>query len=79
MLEENPKKLEPCSRVCLFVGYPKEMRSGLFFDPKRNKVFVSTNTTFLEKDHIREHVPRNKVVLNELSNETTETSTKVVE
>ena len=79
VLETNPKKLEPRSRVCLFVSYPKEIRGGLFFDPKLNQVFVSTNATFLEEDHIREHISHNKVVLNELSNETTETSTRVVE
>ena len=79
MLETNPKKLEPRSTVCLFVGYSKETRGGLFFDPKLNKVFVSTNTKFLEEDHIREHILRSKVVLNELSNETTKTSTRVVE
>ena len=71
MLETNLKKLEPPSRVCLFVGYPKETRDGLFFNPKLNRVFVSTNATFLEEDHIREHVPHSKVVLNELFNEIT--------
>ena len=71
--------MEPRSRVCLFVGYPKETRGETFFDPKLNKVFVLTNATFFEEDHIREHVSRSKVVLNELFNETIETSTKVVE
>ncbi|KAA0058366.1 gag/pol protein [Cucumis melo var. makuwa] len=33
VLVTNPKKLEPRSRLCQFVGYPKEMRGGLFFDP----------------------------------------------
>ena len=78
-LETHPKKLEPRSRVCLFVEYPKETRGDLFFDPKHNKVFVSTNATFLEEDHMRQHILRSKVVLNEVSNETIETSTRVVE
>ncbi|TYK16841.1 gag/pol protein [Cucumis melo var. makuwa] len=60
-------------------GYPKGTRGCYFYDPKDNKVFVSTNATFLEKDHIREHKPHNKIVLNELSKETTEPSTRVVE
>ncbi|KAA0058181.1 gag/pol protein [Cucumis melo var. makuwa] len=60
-------------------GYPKGTTGGYFYDPKDNKVFVSTNATFLEEDHIREHKPRSKIVLNELSNETTEPSTRVVE
>ncbi|TYK19425.1 gag/pol protein [Cucumis melo var. makuwa] len=61
----NPKKLEPRSRLCQFVGYPKETRGGLFFDPQENRVFVSTNATFLEEDHMRDHKPRSKLVLNE--------------
>ncbi|TYK16397.1 retrovirus-related pol polyprotein from transposon tnt 1-94 [Cucumis melo var. makuwa] len=54
-------------------------RGGYFYEPKNNKVFVSTNATFLEEDHIREYKPRSKIVLNELSNETTEPSTRIVE
>ncbi|KAL0560279.1 hypothetical protein IC582_000679 [Cucumis melo] len=79
VLENNPKKLEPRSKSCLFVGYRKGTRGGYFYDPKDNKVFVSTNATFLEEDHIREHKPRSKIVLNELSKEITEPSTRIVE
>ncbi|KAA0034863.1 gag/pol protein [Cucumis melo var. makuwa] len=79
VLETNPKKLEPRSKLCLFVGYPKGTRDGYFYGLKDNKVFVSTNATFLEEDHIREYKPRSKIVLNELSNESTELSTRVVE
>ncbi|TYJ96910.1 gag/pol protein [Cucumis melo var. makuwa] len=79
VLEINSKKLEPRSKLCLFVGYLKGSRGGYFYDPKDNKVLVSTNATFLEEDHIREHKPRSKIVLNELSNETIEPSTRVVE
>ncbi|KAA0032997.1 gag/pol protein [Cucumis melo var. makuwa] len=65
VLVTNPKKLEPRSRLCQFVGYPKKTRGGLFFDPQENRVFVSTNATFLEEDHMRDHKPRSKLVLNE--------------
>ncbi|KAA0066736.1 gag/pol protein [Cucumis melo var. makuwa] len=71
MLVTNPKKLEPRLRLCQFVGYPKETRSGLFFDPQENRVFVSTNATFLEEDHMRDHKPRSKLVLNEATDEST--------
>ncbi|KAL0556725.1 hypothetical protein IC582_005241 [Cucumis melo] len=71
VLVTNPKKLEPRSRLCQFVGYPKETRGGLFFDPQENRVFVSTNATFLEEDHMRDHKPRSKLVLNEATNEST--------
>ena len=42
-----------------------------FFDPQENKVFVSTNATFLEENHMRDHLPRRKIVLNEATNEST--------
>ncbi|KAA0049915.1 gag/pol protein [Cucumis melo var. makuwa] len=71
VLVTNPKNLEPRSRLCQFVGYPKETRGGLFFDPQENRVFVSTNATFLEEDHMRDHKPRSKLVLNEVTDEST--------
>ncbi|KAA0049626.1 gag/pol protein [Cucumis melo var. makuwa] len=71
VLVTNPKKLEPRSRLCQFVGYPKETRGDLFFDLQENRVFVSTNATFLEEDHMRDHKPRSKLVLNEATNEST--------
>ena len=33
VLVQNPKKLERRSKLCLFVGYPKETKGGLFYDP----------------------------------------------
>ena len=44
------EKLEPRTEVCLFVGYPKGTRGGLFYSPKNKKIFVSTNATFLENN-----------------------------
>ena len=67
MLVQNPNELENRSKLYLFVGYPKESRDDLFFYPRDNKVFVLTNITFLEKDHIRNHQPCSKLVLNEIS------------
>ena len=66
MLKNKTGKLEPRSKVCLFVGYPKETKGGLFYSPKENKVFVSTNATFLEENYMRDYKPRSKVVLEEL-------------
>ncbi|KAA0051169.1 gag/pol protein [Cucumis melo var. makuwa] len=40
VLVTNPKKLEPRSRLCQFVGYPKETRGGLLFDPQENRVVI---------------------------------------
>ncbi|KAL0533127.1 hypothetical protein IC582_030342 [Cucumis melo] len=82
VLVQNPKKLERRSKLCLFIGYPKESKGGLFYDPQENKVFVSTNATFLEEDHIRNHQTHSKLVLEEISKNTTDrpsSSTKVVD
>ncbi|KAA0048150.1 gag/pol protein [Cucumis melo var. makuwa] len=71
MLVTNPKKSEPRSRLCQFVGYPKETRCGIFFNPQENRVFVSTSASFLEEDHMRDYKPLSKLVLNEAIDEST--------
>ena len=55
------------------------MKGGLFYDPQENKVFVSTNATFLEEDHARNHQPRSKLVLSEISKEATDQTKRVVD
>ena len=40
VLLQNPKKLERRSKLCIFVGYPRETRGGLFYDSQENRVFV---------------------------------------
>ncbi|RVX18428.1 Retrovirus-related Pol polyprotein from transposon TNT 1-94 [Vitis vinifera] len=73
-------KLEPRSEVCMFVGYPKGTRGGLFYSAQDNKVFVSTNATFLEYNYMADFKPRSKVVLEELLvDEISPTPTTVVE
>ncbi|KAL0361396.1 UNVERIFIED_CONTAM: Transposon Ty2-B Gag-Pol polyprotein [Sesamum radiatum] len=42
-------KLDSRSSLCRFIGYPKETAGYYFYDPAEQKVFVSTNTVFLEK------------------------------
>ena len=78
MLKSKTTKLEPRSQVCLFVGYPKETRGGFFYSPEENKVFVSTNVTFLEEKYMREFKPRSKVVLEELLAGSTSTPSTIV-
>ena len=58
--------MEARTEVCLFVGYPKGTRGGLFYSPTDKKVFVSTNAIFLENDYMTNFKPRSKVVLEEL-------------
>ena len=66
MLKEKTQKLELRREVCLFVGYPKGTRGGLFYSPQEKKVFVSTNATFLGNEYMTNFKPRSKVVLEEL-------------
>ena len=42
-------------------------------------MFVSTNATFFEEDHVRNHQPRSKLVLSEISKEATDKTTRVVD
>ncbi|CAA0811306.1 cysteine-rich RLK (RECEPTOR-like protein kinase) 8, partial [Striga hermonthica] len=51
VLRTDTDKLEPRTRVRLFVGYSKEMKGGLFHRPEDQKVIVSTNARFLEVDY----------------------------
>ncbi|XP_075499086.1 uncharacterized protein LOC142537461 [Primulina tabacum] len=80
VLRGKTGKLEPRSEVCIFVGYPKGTRGGLFYNATENKVFLSTNATFLEHKYIADFKPRSKVVLEELlADEISPIPTKVVE
>ncbi|XP_019239063.1 PREDICTED: uncharacterized protein LOC109219094 [Nicotiana attenuata] len=67
VLKGKTDKLEARTDVCVFVGYPKGKKGGLFYCPKEKKVIVSTNAKFLEEDYLMNHVPRSKLVLQELS------------
>ena len=80
VLKGKTGKLEPRSELCLFVGYPKGTRGGLFYSPEEKKVFVSTNAIFLEHDYMTNYKPRSKVIIVELStDEIRPQSTTVVE
>ena len=52
--------------MCRFIGYPKGMRSEIFYNQKENKVIVITHATFLEEDYMNNFKTRSKVVLEEL-------------
>ena len=76
VLKGKAEKLEPKTEVCVFIGYPKGTKGGMFYNPKEKKVIVSTNATFLEMDFLTNHIPRSKLVLQELSKEKTNQSTE---
>ena len=67
VLKGKPDKLEPKSKVCLLVGYPKETRGYLFYSHNDYKVFVSTNAKFLEYDYMNNFTPKSKVVLAKMN------------
>ena len=61
--ERKDREVGTLQEVCMFVGYPKGTRGGLFYSPSDNKVFVSKNATFLKDDYMTNFKPRSKVVL----------------
>ena len=66
VLRKEPHKLESRTEVCLFIGYPKGTRGGLFYSSSVKKVIVSTNAKFLEEDYVNNFKPKSKVILEEL-------------
>ena len=58
--------MESRLEVCLFIGYPKGTRGGLFYSSSEKKVIVSTNAKFLEEDYVNNFKPKSKVILEEL-------------
>ncbi|KAH9725006.1 Integrase catalytic domain-containing protein [Citrus sinensis] len=67
VLKPKANKMDSCSEVCMFVGYPKGTRGGLFYSPQDRKVIVSTHFTSLEEDYMNNFKPNSKVILEELS------------
>ncbi|WRX15341.1 Reverse transcriptase [Theobroma cacao] len=49
------------------IRYPKGTRGYYFYNPQDKKVFVSANATFLKEEFVRNHKPRSKIILEELS------------
>ena len=66
VLVQKQQKLESRTEMCIFIGYPKGTRGGIFYNPKEKKVIVSTHATFLEEDYMNNFKPKSKVVLEEL-------------
>ena len=58
-------KLAPKLDKCLFVGYPKETKGYCFYNASKNKVFVTWNGVFLEREHISKGTSGSKVQLEE--------------
>ena len=66
VLRRDSSKLEARSEVGIFIGYPKGTKGYLFYDPKEQRVLVSTNARFLEQNYMLDNKPRSKIILDEL-------------
>ena len=71
--------MESRSETCIFVGYLKGTRGGFFYSPKDNKVFISRNATFLEKDYTNKYKPKSKVIIEKIIDKTSTPSDPIVE
>ena len=62
----RPDKLEPKSKKCVFIGYPKETIGYTFYHRSEGKIFVAKNGSFLEKEFLSKEVSGRKVGLDEV-------------
>ena len=58
MLKQSSDKLDATSKLCWFVGYLKGTRGYNFYNKSDMKVFVSTNSKFMEEEYIMNHIIR---------------------
>src|SRR4030065_968720 len=63
----QPDKLEPKSKKCVFIGYPKETVGYIFYHRSEGKIFVAKNGSFLEKEFLSKEVSGSKVELDEVT------------
>ncbi|KAL0319608.1 UNVERIFIED_CONTAM: hypothetical protein Sradi_5222300 [Sesamum radiatum] len=61
-------KLDSRSNLCRFIGYPKETTGYHFYDSADQKIFISRNAVFLEKDFPSDS-RRDEVFIEESSEE----------
>ena len=62
----QPNKLDPKSKKCVFIGYPKETVGYTFYHRFEGKTFVAKNGSFLEKEFLSKEVSGRKVELDEV-------------
>ena len=59
-------KLEPKSKKCVFIGYPKETVGYTFYHRSEGKIFIAKNGSFLEMEFLSKEVSGRKVELDEV-------------
>ena len=62
----QPDKIEPKSKKCVFIGYPKETVGYTFYHRSKGKI-VAKNGCFLENKFFSKEVSRRKVELDEVN------------
>ena len=67
MKKFQPDKLEPKSKKCVFIEYPKETVGYSFYRRSKGKTFVAKNGSFLEKEFLSKEVSGRKVELDEVT------------
>ena len=65
MLKQKIDKLETWSEVCLFIGYPREMKGGFLYSSQNKKIIVNTKDIFLEENCMKNYKPKNEITLEE--------------
>ena len=76
VLKVKTEKLEIMSEVCTFIGYPNGTKGWLFYNPREQKVLVSTNAVFLEEDYMNDRKSLENVVLEEIREQSIPNQTK---
>ena len=61
----QPDKIEPKSKKCVFIGYPKETVGYTFYYRSKGKI-VAKNGSYLEKEFLSKEVSGRKVELDEV-------------
>ena len=67
MKKLQPDKLEPKSKKCVFIGYPKKTIGYTFYHRSKGKTFVTKNGCFLEKEFLSKEVSGRKVELDQVT------------
>ena len=62
----QPNKLEPKSKKCVFIGYPKETLGYTFYHRSEGKIFVANNGSFTEKEFLSKEVSGRKIELDKV-------------
>lgn len=66
VLHAENEKLEPISKKCYFIGYPKNYFVYLFYKPSEKKVFDSQRRFFLERYLISKEGSGSQIKIEEI-------------